>query len=793
MTTLAPVIKVIETQCVNCHACIAACPVKYCNDGSGEVVRLDSNLCIGCGECLRVCTHGARVTCDDTERFLADLGEGVPMVAVVAPSVAVNFPGSYLRLNSWLKSVGISAVFDVSFGAELTIKSYLEHLKANRPALVIAQPCPVIVTYIEIYRPELLPYLAPADSPMLHTIRMIREYYPQYREHRVAVLSPCVAKRREFDETGLGDYNVTFAALQKHLDDLGIELEALSPLEYDNPPAERAVLFSTPGGLMRTALREAPEIQDRVRKIEGPHDVYRYLDELAETVERGKAPLVVDCLNCHLGCNGGTGTIRRDKSQDEMEWLVEQRSRAARARYEAERRRDLPSANGKKTASRFRWLPWPAKSTHEALTAVSQATPPSRDQLHQYIDRHWKSGLYGRRYVDLSGNMTVKTPSGTEVEAIYRAQLKKTGIEDELNCGACGYGSCKRMATALHNGLSREIHCALYKERCLREEEQLLRSLHDQQATESRVLAAKVEKLLTAVNAAAHGDLTAAVRMDGNEDIDRLSRGVDAMIAELGRIIAHVTASADEFQQAARVIAETAQSLASASLSQNASADDVRVAMSDLAQSVHSVSASAGKADETASLASRLADQGRVAVDSSIEAMRRIQDSSSRIAEIINVISDIADQTNLLALNAAIEAARAGQHGLGFAVVADEVRKLAERSNQAAREIAMLIRESAGRVEQGAALSDEAGKTLRMILEGVEETAAEIGGIATLSANEGQRAREVAEAINRITRVTQETAAQGEEMAVSSEQLTVRARELQELVARFKTREEAVC
>jgi Iron only hydrogenase large subunit, C-terminal domain len=38
----------------------------------------------------------------------------------------------------------------------------------------------IIVTFIEINHPELLPYLAPADSPILHTIKLIKEYYPQY-------------------------------------------------------------------------------------------------------------------------------------------------------------------------------------------------------------------------------------------------------------------------------------------------------------------------------------------------------------------------------------------------------------------------------------------------------------------------------------------------------------------------------------------------------------------------------------------------------------------------------------
>ncbi|MFI5369263.1 MAG: 4Fe-4S binding protein, partial [Spirochaetia bacterium] len=117
---LPEVVGVDKSLCKNCHACIAACPVKYCNDGSGEFIKINQEMCIGCGSCLSACTHGARYTIDDFPAFLRDVRNGQKIVAVVAPAVAANFPGTYLRLNGWLKSTGVQALFDVSFGAELT-------------------------------------------------------------------------------------------------------------------------------------------------------------------------------------------------------------------------------------------------------------------------------------------------------------------------------------------------------------------------------------------------------------------------------------------------------------------------------------------------------------------------------------------------------------------------------------------------------------------------------------------------------------------------------------------------
>jgi len=81
MPQLPHVIAVDDSKCVNCHACISACPVKYCNDGSGATIRLDHELRVGCGQCLKACTHGARLPLDDFEAFLEGVRARVPMVA----------------------------------------------------------------------------------------------------------------------------------------------------------------------------------------------------------------------------------------------------------------------------------------------------------------------------------------------------------------------------------------------------------------------------------------------------------------------------------------------------------------------------------------------------------------------------------------------------------------------------------------------------------------------------------------------------------------------------------------
>ena len=536
--------------------------------------------------------------------------------------MASVFPNdSYLNLNGWLNSIGISEIFDVSFGAELTVISYLNHIKTKKPKMVIAQPCPAIVSYIEIYRPELIPYLAPADSPMLHTLKMIREYYPQYKDYKTAIISPCIAKKREFEATGIGDYNVTMLSLKKLIEEADINLDKFPKVQYKGTPAERAVMFSMPGGLLDTVERFVPGIRRKTRKIEGVPTIYHYLKEVSQIHKDPKIefPLLIDCLNCEKGCNGGPGTGNSEKTTDELESPVRKRS--------AELEKKL--------------------------------NPQQQDKLykkyHNELNRFWKPGIYDRSYNDLSGYNTIKYPDKDQLKQTYLT-LKKQDEKDIYDCTACGYNSCKRMATAIFNNLNKPENCAHYNMTLLEEE----------------------KKIIVFINHHLKDHIQNAFQL-----IEKINR----LVEDLNESINVQSGSVNESSEMTHSIVKSIKETSDFSLQK-------RVLIMDLI-------------DKTS--------KGHDAMKETINAVREISESVDGIVSAIKIISVIAANTNLLSMNAAIEAAHAGSAGKGFAVVADEIRRLSESTRQNSISISKTLSKIITGINESSKLSSDAGGLMNEI------------------------------------------------------------------------------
>ncbi|HEX2954416.1 MAG TPA: [Fe-Fe] hydrogenase large subunit C-terminal domain-containing protein [Bacillota bacterium] len=416
-------IYINEELCQGCNKCIRNCPVFGANinyeiNGQSKV-RINQERCIRCGHCIQVCDHHARNYHDDTESFFKDLKLNEDITVIAAPSIRVNFP-EFQHLLGYLKTCGVKKIYDVSFGADITVWAYLKTIREKGMQSMIAQPCPAIVKYIKLYRKELLPYLAPVQSPMICTAIYLRDYLKI--GGKIAFLSPCIGKSDEIEDPETlqyVQYNVTYQKVVEYLKANGIHLYSYKKSDFDDIESGLGCLFSRPGGLRENV--EAFQKDAWVRQIEGVDSAYPYLTEYSRRIATHKAlPLLVDILNCPQGCNGGTGTCH-NIDIDDSDFQFNQLKHA-----KLQRRGNLLSKKIQK--------------------------------LHRRFNRELKLSSFHRSYssIDLP---PLKEPNESELETIFMTLHKDAPSSREINCSACGYPTCREMAKAVFNQLERAADC----------------------------------------------------------------------------------------------------------------------------------------------------------------------------------------------------------------------------------------------------------------------------------------------------------------------------------------------
>lgn len=267
-------IRIKPNLCVGCNACVRACPLNEANVSqkiNGKtVISINETNCIHCGACTKACSHHARYYDDDTEAFFRDLANGSRITVMVAPSVKVAFENNWRQVLSFVRKSGAEKIYDVSFGADICTYMHLKAVAEKRVDKIISQPCAAITDYILKYRHELIPYLSPVHSPILCGAVYIKKYIGD--NNPIAVISPCIAKKTEFEDTGLVKYNITFAELRKYIKNNRINLPDNS-FEFDGLPSYSGAIYPIPGGLKECLLAMNPNLT--IISSEGVPKVYR--------------------------------------------------------------------------------------------------------------------------------------------------------------------------------------------------------------------------------------------------------------------------------------------------------------------------------------------------------------------------------------------------------------------------------------------------------------------------------------------------------------------------------------
>ena len=393
-----------ENECQDCYKCVRHCPVKAIRivDGKASVIP---EACVACGECVKVCPAHAKKIRSDLARLKELVESGKTLYASVAPSFAGYFKGATIgQIAAALKAAGFAGASETAHGAEAVSAHVAKLLAETDSPLVISSACPAAVDMVRKYLPAYAEFISPLPSPVRAHCRMLKEKYGGGA--KVVFFGPCAAKKNESDahpdELALA---VLFPALAQFLEEKGIRFG--EEAEPALGPAEEGRFYSVEGGMNDTLRDGGTDV--RYVSVSGLEDFRRMLEdfdpaEFKRNPGRFARKIFIEVLACPGGCVNGPAMPR--------------------------------GASGL------------------ATLFATDATAPIRASSGRCFSHCGTSAYPAAAVVD-------DEPDEAAIAGAL-ARVGKTAKADEINCGACGYNSCREFAKALLAGKAEEAMCHIY-------------------------------------------------------------------------------------------------------------------------------------------------------------------------------------------------------------------------------------------------------------------------------------------------------------------------------------------
>ncbi|MBR5156475.1 MAG: 4Fe-4S dicluster domain-containing protein [Clostridia bacterium] len=386
-----------KANCKNCHKCIRECPVKSIQFSDHQANILPEE-CILCGRCVVACPQNAKDVRHDVAKVKEAMLEGKRVVASIAPSFIADFEvNGIAEMTALLKQLGFYDVRETAEGAYIVKSEYERMIKNNEQDVIISTCCHSAVLLVSKYYTEALPYLAPVLSPMLAHAKLIKDENP---DTYVVFIGPCISKKDEAEKNpGLVDCVLTFEEIREWLAEEDVKVsEAIN----DDSIVRMSRFFPETGGIIKSMDTE--DTGFRYLAVDGVKDCIAAL----ENIINGKlSHCFVEMSICRGSCINGPMTRRyREEMLDSTIRL-----------------RNFAKPLSEKGSEDFNI------SADVSLT---------------------------QKYEPLT--VTHAKPSDEQITAIL-AEMGKTKPEHELNCGSCGYATCREKAVAVFSGKAEPSMC----------------------------------------------------------------------------------------------------------------------------------------------------------------------------------------------------------------------------------------------------------------------------------------------------------------------------------------------
>lgn len=400
------VIDFKDAKCRHCYKCVRHCMVKAISI-ENEQAHILQDHCIHCGHCLEVCPQNAKTFASDLERVKGYLEAGFRTVISIAPSYlgVLEFDSPGQVVDALLK-LGFAEVRETAEGAALVTNEYRKLIREKKMPNIVTTCCPSVNDLIEKYYPDCAKYMAPVVSPMIAHGRYIKKIYGN--DTKVVFLGPCIAKKQEAvgDERVFGaiDAILTFEELAVWLEKEGINVNNCEERPFGNPSPEVNRLYPVSGGVIMSVI--ADEEDDFYQKVhvDGLDNCMEMLESLSKGELNG---CFVEANVCDGGCIKGPASARWNTSYVKAKVKIEK------------------------------------DASHKSAGRLADM---SGEELY-------------RSFEDRSLND--KIPTEEEIQKILKG-TGKYSKKDELNCGACGYQTCREKAIAVFNGRAENSMCMPY-------------------------------------------------------------------------------------------------------------------------------------------------------------------------------------------------------------------------------------------------------------------------------------------------------------------------------------------